>query len=65
VNAYHCADCHEQTPNRYRLCDRCRKARAVASAAAQGLPPTIESAYVLDRIIDIIDMADADLAVAS
>jgi hypothetical protein len=62
---YRCVDCNDSTPNRYRLCDSCRRARAVASAAAQGLPPTIESAYVLDRIIDVMDMADADLAEAS
>jgi hypothetical protein len=65
VNAYRCVDCHEHTPNRYRLCDPCRSARAVASRTSQGLPPTIESTYVLDRIVDVMDMADADLAVAS
>lgn len=65
MKSFRCADCHEQTPNTYRLCDPCRKANTVASRAAQGLPPTIESTYVLDRIIDVLDAADAELKAAS
>lgn len=64
MKAYRCADCHEHTPNAYRLCDDCRTSRAVASRASQGLPPTIQSAYVLDQIIDVLD-ATADLKKAS
>lgn len=56
-----CVDCREETSHRYRLCDPCRAARAVASRESQGLPPTIESVYVLDQILDVMDMADADL----
>lgn len=61
MTSYRCADCREHTEHAYRLCDGCRKARCVASRASQGLPSTIESLYVLDRVIDIVDAAEAEL----
>lgn len=64
MNVLRCVDCHEQTPHAYRLCDPCRAVRTVASRAQQGLPPTVESVYALDRVIDVMDAAD-EMAVAS
>lgn len=65
MRSFRCADCGEHTPHAYRLCDGCRDDRCVASRLAQGLPPTIESPLVLDRIIDVLDAADAEMAGAA